>query len=245
MEILMKRLPEKNVKTGLYARTATPEPDRIRRQIGNLMAFASSKGITNVRCFTDDGYSGANCDRPGFKAMMAAVDAGEIDTIIVTDMTRIARSYDSFKKICDMAQMKGVRLICIMEKIDILPKHIHDYSNDLDYTLHGDYYLPDLIDKDQEDHRPLGKWGMMRMDYLKEHHPGVYTYMLLNGSLHTHLADLDEQARERHERIVKQMAQVEGITEQMKMLDQMAWVGRMNNIAARADEIIRDELIFN
>lgn len=233
------------MKTILYARTATPDPDRIRRQIGNLMAFATSNGITNPQCFTDDGYPAHDYDRPGFKHLWAAMQAGEVSTIIVTDVSRIARDPLAFKTFTDQVRKRNIRFIAILEKIDILPMHIHDDSNGLDYTLNGDYYLPDIIDEDMEDHRPLGKWGMMRMDYLKEHHPGVYTYMLLNGSLHTHLADLDEQARERHERIVKQMAQVEGITEQMKMLDQMAWVGRMNNIAARADEIIRDELIFN
>ena len=86
---------------------------------------------------------------------------------------------------------------------------------------------------------------MMRMDYLKGHRPLQYELLFLSGELHTHLADLDEQARERHERIVKQMAKAEGITEHLKMQDQMAWVGRMNSIAARADEIIRTELIYS
>lgn len=129
--------------------------------------------------------------------------------------------------------------------MDVLPRRIHDDDNGLDYVLHGDYYLPVLFDPELEDHRPLGKWGMMRSDYLKEHRPGIYTKLLLGGDLHKHLADLDEQARERHELIVKQMAQAEGVTEHLKMQDQMAWIGRMNNIAARADEIIRTELIFN
>ena len=145
----------------------------------------------------------------------------------------------------DMAEKNGVRLIALTEKIDLLPSHIHDDDNGLDYVLHGDYYLPVILNPEMEDHRPLGKWGMMRSDYLKEHRPGFYARLLLGGDLHKHLADLDEQARERHELIVRQMAQNEGITEQLKMRNQLVWVGRMNSIAARADEIIRTELIYN
>ena len=117
-------------------------------------------------------------------------------------------------------------------------------NNPMTYIQNGDYLIPDLK-LSQQPEKPLGKYGRMRKTYLKEHRPRIYTKLLLGGDLHKHLADLDEQARERHELIVKQMAQAEGVTEHLKMRDQMAWIGRMDNIAARADEIICTELIFN
>lgn len=234
-----------NKMTALYARSAANNPEHITQQINDLVTFAHANHFTNTCRFTDDGYSAFDNERPGLTALRTAILAKEIGTIIVTDMTRITRVYKEVCAFADMAEENGVRLIAITDKVDILPKRIHDDDNGLDYVLHGDYYLPVLLDPELEDHRPLGKWGMMRMDYLKEHRPLRYELLLLSGELHTHLADLDEQARERHNIIVKQMVLSEGITEQMKMRDQLGWVGRMNNIAARADEIIRTELIFN
>lgn len=234
-----------NKMTALYARSAANNPEHINQQINDLVTFAHANHFTNTCRFTDDGYSAFDNERPGLTALRNAILVKEVDTIIVTNMARIARVYKEFCAFADMAEENGVRLIAITDKIDILPKRIHDDDNGLDYVLHGDCYLPVLLDPELEDHRPLGKWGMMRMDYLKGHRPLQYELLFLSGELHTHLADLDEQARERHERIVKQMAKAEGITEHLKMQDQMGWVGRMNNIAARADEIIRTELIFN
>lgn len=230
--------------TALYERSAASNPEHIRRQMTNLETYAEGHDFTNLRHYTDNGYSGFTTDRPAFSSLMDAVRAGEVGTIIVCNASRIAREWLMFDSLTGEFDHHGVRLICIMDKIDMLPSHIHDDENGLDYTLYGDYYLPDLLDRSREDRRPYGKWGMMRMDYLRDHRPGLFTSMLLSGQLHTHLADLDEQARERHELIVKQMAQTEGITEQLKMQDQMAWVGMMNNISAAADEIIMSELIF-
>lgn len=234
-----------NKMTALYARSASHNPEHIAQQMNELVTFAQSNHFTNLCYFLDDGYSAFDNERPGFIALHNAILAKEVSTIIVKDIARISRAYKVYSAFADMAENNGVRLIAIAEKIDTLPKHIHDDNNGLDYVLHGDYYLPVILDPEHEDHRPLGKWGMLRSDYLKEHRPGFYTRLLLGGDLHKHLADLDEQARERHELIVKQLAQAEGVTERLKMQDQMAWVGMMNNIAARADEIIRTELIFN
>ena len=234
-----------NKMTALYARSAANNPEHITQQMNDLVTFAHANHFTNLCHFTDDGYSAFDKERPGFAALQNAILAKKVDTIIVKDVSRISRVYKDFCAFADMAEENGVRLIAITEKVDILPKRIHDDDNGLDYELNGDYYLPVLLDPELEDHRPLGKWGMMRSDYLKEHRPGFYARLLLGGDLHKHLADLEEQAREQHELIVKQMAQAEGITEQLKMQNQLAWVGRMNNIAARADEIIRTELIFN
>lgn len=231
--------------TALYERSATNNFESIRRQKNNLETYAQTQGFENLQHYTDCGYSAFDDMRPGFSILMGAVDADKVGTVIVRDASRFSRNMETMMQLTKEMQEHGVRIIMLNEKIDLLPPHIHDDDNGLDYELHGDYYLPVILDPELEDHRPLGKWGMMRMNHLKEHHHGMYTLMLLDGSLHTHLADLDEQAHERHELIVRQMAQAEGVTEQLKMLDQMAWVGRMNNIAARADEIIRDEMIFN
>ena len=113
----------------------------------------------------------------------------------------------------------------------------------ISYIRSGDYYIPDL--KLPEETRPIDKWGRMHREYLKEHHPIQYTNLVLSCRLWTYLADLNEQTQERLDRIIQQMKTVEGVTESLKVADPMAWVQRMNNIAARAEEIIREELIYN
>ena len=93
---------------------------------------------------------------------------GEIETIIVTDMARLSRDFLAISTFRDMLQMKGIRLIAILEKVDFLPDHIHDDDNGLDYTRHGDYYLPD-IEYHTTDY-PIGRWGQLRRNHLAEHH---------------------------------------------------------------------------
>lgn len=111
------------------------------------------------------------------------------------------------------------------------------------YIRSGDYYIPDL--KLPEESRPIGKWGRMHRDYLKENHPIQFNALALSGNLWTYLADLNEQAQQRMETLVVQMQSAEDITESLKSADPMSWTQRMNNIAARAEEIIREELIYN
>ncbi len=115
-------------------------------------------------------------------------------------------------------------------------------ENGIDYILIGDYYFPDL--KLPEEDRPIGRYGQMHRDYLKEVHPGRYDALLLTGELWTYLADLNEQAEERLDIIIGQMKAAEGVTEELKARNQLEWVGRMNNIRNRAEEIIRSELIY-
>ena len=110
------------------------------------------------------------------------------------------------------------------------------------YTRVGDYYIPNL--KVEQEERSIGKWGRMYRDYLKEYHPIRFNQLVLSGELWTHLADLNEQAQQRMETLISQMQTAEGITEDMKAADPMAWAQRMNNIQARAEEIVREELIF-
>ena len=111
------------------------------------------------------------------------------------------------------------------------------------YIRSGDYFIPGL--KLPEENRPIGKWGRMHRDYLKEHHPTQFNALVLSGNLWTYLADLNEQAQQRMETLVAQMQSAEDITESLKSADLMSWTQRMNNIAARAEEIIREELIYN
>ena len=113
----------------------------------------------------------------------------------------------------------------------------------ISYIRSGDYYIPDL--KLPEETRPIDKWGRMHREYLKEHHPIQYTNLVLSCKLWTYLADLNEQTQERLDRIMQQMKEAEGVTETLKSTDPMAWVQRMNNIRNRAEEIIREELIYN
>ena len=112
----------------------------------------------------------------------------------------------------------------------------------LNYTRCGDYYIPDICLP--EENRPIGRWGRMHRDYLKEHHPIRFNALCLSGELWTYLADLNEQAQKHLELIIKQMMASEGVTEDMKQENQMAWVSAMNNICNRAEEIILCELIY-
>ena len=110
------------------------------------------------------------------------------------------------------------------------------------YIRSGDYFIPDLTLP--EEPRPIGKWGRMHRDYLREYKPIQYNCLLLSGKLWTYLANLNEQAQDRLERMIDQMKVSEGITEALKARDPMAWVQRMNNIRSRAEEIIREGLIY-
>ena len=123
-----------------------------------------------------------------------------------------------------------------------LEKHIYDESNGLHYTLVGDYYIPDL--KLPEENRPIGRYGRLHREYLKQEHPARYSSLILTGKLWTYLADLNEQAEERLDVIIEQMKSAEGVTEELKARNQLEWVGRMNNIRNRAEEIINSELIY-
>ena len=115
-------------------------------------------------------------------------------------------------------------------------------ANGIEYTLVGDYYIPNIALP--EENRPIGKWGRMHREYLKEHHPIRFNDLVLSGQLWTYLADLNEQAQERLSRIIEQMKTSEGVIEELKAADQMAWIGAMNSIHNRAEEIILREMIY-
>ena len=115
-------------------------------------------------------------------------------------------------------------------------------ENGIDYILVGDYYIPDL--KLPEESRPIGRYGRLHREYLKQEHPARYSSLILTGKLWTYLADLNEQAEERLDVIIEQMKAAEGVTEELKAQNQLEWVGWMNNIRNRAEEIINSELIY-
>ena len=123
-----------------------------------------------------------------------------------------------------------------------LPERIHDDTNGLDYVLVGDYYIPAL--RLTEESRPIGHWGRRRKAYLEEARPALYCSLLLSGKLWTHLADVDEQAQERLDLIMEQMKAAEGVTEELKARNQLAWVQHLNSIRSRAEEIIYAELVY-
>ena len=124
-----------------------------------------------------------------------------------------------------------------------MKKQIYDENNGLWYELIGDYYIP-VLTLSSEEQRPISKWGRMHRDYLKEHRPILFNDLILSGQLWTYLADLNEQAQERLALIIEQMQQVEGVTEDLKAADQMAWVEAMNSIRSRAEEIILRGMIY-
>ncbi|MBQ6479665.1 MAG: TnpV protein [Anaerolineaceae bacterium] len=125
--------------------------------------------------------------------------------------------------------------------MDKLPEKITE--NGIPYNLHGEYYLPNIVLSSADD-QPIGKWGWMHKKYLMEYRPVLYNHLVFTDQLHAYLVTVDEQAQSRLERIITGMAAAEGVNEALKAADQMEWVGRMNSIRNRAEEIIRDELIF-
>ena len=121
--------------------------------------------------------------------------------------------------------------------IPLLPKYIW-------YERIGDYYIP-VLTLSSEEQRPIGKWGRMHRDYIKEHRPILFNDLILSGHLWVYLVDLNEQAQERLDTIMEQMKAAEGVTEELKRTCQMEWVQRCNNIHNRAEEIILHEMIYS
>ena len=124
-----------------------------------------------------------------------------------------------------------------------MEKYIYNEQNGLWYELQGDYYIPCLV-LDEEDAQPIGMWGRKHQRYIKEHRPVLHTALLLSGKLNSHLAEIDQRSSEMFDLLIKQLAEKEGITEQLKATDQMAWVGAMNNIRNRAEEIVNTEVLY-
>ena len=123
-----------------------------------------------------------------------------------------------------------------------MKKQIYDEKNGLSYTLHGDYYLLDL--EINEGEPTYGKYGIMRKQFLKEHQSARYQYLVLTGKLTEHLNQVDKEAKEKVEMLVEQMAEQWGVTEELKMQNQMEWVRRMNNIKNVAEEMVLLEIIY-
>ena len=124
-----------------------------------------------------------------------------------------------------------------------MEKRIYNEQTGISYTLQGDYYLPDLTLPDQED-EPIGLWGQRHSRYIKQHRKILYTNLLTSGKLNGYLVDLDKQAEDMFFRLVKQMAEREGVAEQLKADNPMEWVARMNNIRNRATEIVNKDIIY-
>ena len=125
-----------------------------------------------------------------------------------------------------------------------MDKHIFDEKTGIGYTLQGDYYIPDLTLLPEKDNGPIGVWGRRHRDYLKNHRKAIYSIMLTANTLRSYLADINKQADDMFFRLVNDMAKSEGITEQLKVEDQMLWVQKMNNIRNIAEEVVNNELIY-
>ena len=125
-----------------------------------------------------------------------------------------------------------------------MDKYIYDESNGLWYELQGDYYIPCLTLPVDKEHKPISLWGHRHKRYLQQHKRAVYTTLLTSGKLNCYLADINEQAIEMMYRLIEQMADKEGVTEQLKAGNSMLWVGRMNEIRARAREIVNMKIIY-
>ena len=124
-----------------------------------------------------------------------------------------------------------------------MDKYIYDEKNGLWYELQGDYYLP-CLKLPKEESRHIGVWEQRHLRYLKQHRKGLYSELLISGKLNDYLADLNEQAEEMFSRLVKQLAEKEGLTEALKAENQMLWVQKMNNIHNAAMEVVSNDLIY-
>ena len=124
-----------------------------------------------------------------------------------------------------------------------MEKFIYDEKNGLWYELQGDYYLP-CLKLSEGEQQPVGLWGQRHLRYIKQNRKMLYLNLLTSGKLNGYLSDLDKQAEDMFSRLVKQMAEREGVTEKLKAENQMEWVGRMNNIRSRATEIVTNDLIY-
>ena len=124
-----------------------------------------------------------------------------------------------------------------------MEKVIYDEKNGLWYELQGDYYIP-CLKLQEEEQQPVGIWGQRHLRYIRQHRKVLYTNLLTSGKLNGYLVDIDKQAEEMFSRLIKQMAEREGVTEALKAENQMEWVGRMNNIRSRATEIVTNDLIY-
>ena len=125
-----------------------------------------------------------------------------------------------------------------------MKQHYIDEKTGISYSLQGDYYLPDLA-LPAEKGQPIGIWGHRHLRYLKEYRRITYLNLLTSGRLNTYLSDIDKQAKEMFSRLIEQMAEREGVTEQLKANNQMKWIARMNNIQSRATEIVNHDIIYN
>ena len=126
-----------------------------------------------------------------------------------------------------------------------MEKYIYDENNGLWYELQGDNYIPCLVLPAEKENKPIGLWGQRHKRYLQEHRKATYTMLLTSGRLNNYLTTIDEQAENMFFRLVKQLAEKEGVTETLKAENQMLWIQRMGNIQARAREIVNTELIFS
>ena len=124
-----------------------------------------------------------------------------------------------------------------------MEKVIYDEKNGLWYELQGDYYIP-CLKLPEEEQQPIGVWGQRHLRYIKQNRRALYLNLLTSGKLNGYLADIDKQAEDMLSRLVKQMAEREGVTEKLKSDNQMEWVGRINNIRSRATEIVNKDLIY-
>ena len=124
-----------------------------------------------------------------------------------------------------------------------MEKHIYNEQTGISYTLQGDYYLPDLALSDEEE-RSIGLWGQRHLIYIKQHRKVLYLNLLTSGKLNGYLADINKQAEDMLSRLVEQMAEREGVTEELKANRQMEWVARMNNIRSRATETVNHDIIY-
>jgi len=124
-----------------------------------------------------------------------------------------------------------------------MEKVIYDEKNGLWYELQGDYYIP-CLKLPEEEQQPIGVWGQRHLQYIKAHRRGFYTTLLTKCELNRHLADINKQAEDMFFQLVKQMAEREGVTEKLKVDNQMEWVARMNNIRSRAIETVNTDIVF-
>lgn len=229
------------MKTILYARTACPNPEHIRTQLDKLEKYAADFGYTDCEQIIDDGFSGTDrpTDRPGFDRLMDEVNSGEISTVIVVDLARIARNMKLvFEVMAELAEC-DVRLIALAEDFDSM-RTKYEPNESMETMLNCIY---SQMQARKRINMEINRWGRMHESYLSKNKPALYSALRECGRMSTYLDFISEAADYRIRSLLKSMREEAGLPEQPAAGDRAEWTFRMDELYKKAAKIVRKEMI--
>jgi hypothetical protein len=215
-------------KTAIYCRAALSNDIAIAQQEKQLREYAKEHGCAEPICFRDNGFPGNTLNRPALNRLTAAVKAGEIGAVLVTNISRIARNFPLYAEWSAILGEHGTKLITSQDgETESRPA--------LTYTLVGDYLLPNIALSDPPDAPPLGRYARMRRAFLKEHRPALYAELLLSERLFPHLRETEKAVCERMDAMMDALIRRDPPPD--KTSDSLAWAAHMNALRHSAEEI--------